>query len=814
MEKIFTVSKKIFLAFFLFSFMGSHAQSSDNSYDDFSTESLKSNKQYVKNFNPIDFDPAVIDACIIDVINLARAKYNFADVLANNETLENAAKIQSEFMAKKEERTHENVVKTLQTPGLRSVSFGGSKRVAELITRVKATQGIEDYTYLDISTEAVLSLLKNQKTVNTLLDKRYTYVGVGCNVDYYNKYCYISIVFGNDLSFNKADITQKKPVYTRKPYGLKPYDEKICRKCEVRNIETFQKYMEIKGDKIYFVHPNMKALKRILGKDNDGIAIDIVQHSQMPCNEVNDFNYDLYNRGYMPKWISFKKIVKKNEIKDKKDKSVRVLLGTVPSTIDGPYDVNMIIIKDKTVCRTIVKTNLRSPSISYEAKTSMIPDLSGIQTTINYIPQPEKTVLEFKVPFERNKSVYEAADIKPFIDALKESRFNIDSINIIAYTSLEGSDKSNQELQRKRSESIVSAMNTLQNTSNIPYSIKTDDGWNLFVKDVANSPTHKDLAKKSKEEAKAALSNAKTQKDLESMLANHRYAHIRINATYDVSEQYEQEFTTNKFNRTLTSGDLPLAFAIQKYMIKQVEEKKYKKSLVNELEIPNTAQMLPFLTNKYYMLSLFENELSSDNIEKVINLEKLDSKNTIAEFNALACSVEDIEITNASQISTWQGKIDRIYNTPIGKSFPKKVDAVNIALQYKILDYINNSDNPDEKLLTTTYDKIKEIALPTIADWQQAYEVASTFIEYGDVEFARKTMDPYINDPAVSEDFIFTYLNLYSLDENNYMSKKFEIASKLASQKNMSRFCTEIKTYSYLIRENLEVKNIICNDCK
>lgn len=814
MEKLFTVSKKIFLSVLLFSTIGVHAQSTNNSYDDFSTESLKSNKQYVKNFNPIDFDPAIIDACIIDVINLARAKYNFADVLTNNETLENAAKIQSEFMAKKEERTHENVVKSLQTPGLRSVNFGGSKRVTELITRAKATQGIEDYSYLDISTEIILSLLKNQKTVNTLLDKRYTYIGIGCHVDFYNKYCYASIVFGNDLSFNKADISQKKTVYTRKPYGLKPYDEKTCRKCEVRNIETFQKYLEVKGDDIYFAHPNMKALKRILGKDNDGIAIDIVQHSQIPCNEINDFNYDLYNRGYMPKWMSFKKIVKKNEIKDRKDKSVRVFLGTVPSSIDGPYDVNMIIIKDKTVCRTIVKTNLRSPSISYEAKTSMIPDLSGIQTTINYIPQPEKTVLEFKVPFERNKSIYEAADIKPFIDALKESRFIVDSINIIAYTSLEGSDKSNQELQRKRSESIISAMNTLQNKNNIPYSIRTDDGWSLFAKDVANSPTHKDLAKKSKEEAKAALNNSKTRKDLEPILANHRYAHIRINATYDVSEQYEQEFITNKFNRTLASGNLPLAFAIQKFMIKQVEEKKYKKGLVETLEIPNTAQMLPFLTNKYYMLSLFGDGLSVNNIEKVVDLTKLDGKNTIVDFNSLVCSVEDVEIANSSQISTWQGKIDRIYSTPIGKSFPKKVDAVNIALQYKILDYINGSENPDEKLLVSTYEKIKEIALPTITDWQQAYEVASTFIEYGDVEFARKTMDPYINNPAVSEDFIFTYLNLYSLDENNYMSKKFETACKLASQKNMSRFCTEVKTYSYLIRENLEAKNIICNDCK
>ena len=450
MEKLYAVSKKVLVISLICSFFGANAQTSDDMFDDFSTESLKSNKQYVKNFNPIDFDPAVIDACITDVINLARAKYNLADALLTNEILENAAKIQSEFMAKKEERTHENVVKTLKTAQMRSASFGGSKRVTELITRAKATQGIEDYTYLDISTEVVLSLLKNKKTVNTLLAKQYTYIGVGCNVDFYNKYCYVSIVLGNDLSINRADITYKNTVYTRKFYGLKPYDEKVCRKCEVRNIETFHKYLEFKGDDVYFVHPDIKTLKRVLGKDNDGIAIDFVQHSQLPCNGVNDFNYDFYNRGNMPKWIPFKKMLKKNEITDKKDKGIRVHLASVPNTVSAPYDVNLILIKDKTVCRTVVKTNLRSPSISYAARTSLIPDLNGIQTTINYIPRPEKTVLEFKVPFERNKSVYEAADIKPFIDALKESRFTIDSINIIAYTSLEGSDRANLELQQKR----------------------------------------------------------------------------------------------------------------------------------------------------------------------------------------------------------------------------------------------------------------------------------------------------------------------------------------------------------------------------
>ncbi|MDR0603670.1 MAG: hypothetical protein LBG80_05125 [Bacteroidales bacterium] len=804
------IRRSLYVAF-TFSCMYVYSQSGD--YEDFSTESLKSHKQYTWNFNPIDYDPSIIDACVIDVINLARNQYNLADSLVSNEALENAAKLQSEFMAKKEERTHTNVVKALQTPELRSVNSGGSKRVVELVTRAKATQGIEEYSYLDISTEIVSSLLKNKKTVNTLLDKRYTFIGVGCHVDFYNKYCYVSIVLGNDLSFNKADISYKKTVYTRKSYGLKPYDEKICRKCLVRNVELFQSYLEVKGTDVYFVHPNLKALKRIISKKKDGLAIDFVQHSQLPCNGANNFNYNYYNRGAMPKYMTFKKMIKKNELTGKKEKGIRVYLGTAPNTVEAPFDVNVIIVKDKTVCRTVVKTNVIKPNISYEVKTSLIPDLNAIQTTINYIPEPEKTVLEFKVPFERNKYVYEAADIKPFIDALKESRFIVDSIFITAYTSIEGSDKSNLELQKKRSESIISAMEQLQNVINIPYVINLDDGWNLFLQDIG-ATQYKNLANKSKEDVRTTLNQGKTKKELEPMLAQHRYAYIRINVTYDVSEQYEQEFITNKFNRTLAAGNLPLAFAIQKYMMKKVEEGAYKKSFIEALEIPNTVQMLPFLTNKYYMLSFFETGLSSDDMEKVIALSKMDNKNTICEFNALACSIDDVDITTTSQISTWQSKIDRIYNTPIGKIHPKKVNAVNIALQYKILDYINASETPDEKLMESTYEKIKAIALPTITDWQQAYDVASTFIGYGDFEFARKTMDPYINNPDISEDFIFTYMNLYSLDEYNYMSKKFEIACALAAKKNKTRFCNEIKTYSYLIRENLQVKNTICGECR
>lgn len=770
---------------------------------------------YLKNFNPIDYDRQIMKDCFIELINYARKNCNFAEPLVSNDILDTAAKYQSDYMGKKSERTHKNIVSFLKTTELRSVKAGGTKRVVELVAKAKATKdnARSDYSYLEAATEVVNYIMRNPKTALVALDKQYTCIGVGVGVDENYKNIFVSLVFGNDLSFNKEDITYRNTTYTRRTYGLKPYEEKTCRKCQIKGLEELQKCITVKNNDIYFVHSDSKKLKRLIGKKKDAIAIDIVQHSQYVCNAPNDIDLNFPNRGVMMKYVTFKKIMKKNEITEKKDKSVRTYLGTIPNNVDAPYDINLIIIKNKSVCRTIVKTNVQQASSNYSGKTSLVPDLNGVQTTINYIPEPENTRLEFNVPFELNKSEYNPEDIRPFIEALREPQFIIDSLEIIASTSFEGSDASNEALQKKRSESIIEALKKMQ-VQNITYSIKFEDGYDLLIEDLKKSKDHANLANLSRNELKAKINNPKIAKSLEPILQKHRRAHITMYATYDISEKYEQGFVVDKFNKAMAKRDYPMAFAIQKFMIKRVEENMYTKSLIDSITIPYQTSMLPFLTNKYYMLSFYDGGLSSDNLKKVSNFVKLDNKNLIVEFNALCCSILDMDITSNSQIIPNQVKIDKFYNTPIGKNYRTKVDALNMIYQYKILDYINESDKPDEALMATVYDRIKEIALPTITSWEKAYEVASTFIDYADYEFARKTMDPFIEDPAVSEDFIFTYLNLYSIDEKVYVSKNFEIACRLAANKNRSRFCNEIKTYSVLIRENLPAKNIICSQCK
>ena len=210
MKNLYAVLKKGATLLLVFFCANSYAQQT-SIYDDFSTEALLENKYYVKNFNPIDFDPDILNACIIDILNMARAQYTHAEPLVENDILAAAADFQSQHMAKKEEKSYINQVSYLKHTEDRGFRAGGTKKVAEVVTRVKATKGSgkEDYSYLDVATETVMSILKSNKIADIPLNKKFKVAGVSVSVDNYNKYCYVSIVLGNDLSFNKSDISYK-----------------------------------------------------------------------------------------------------------------------------------------------------------------------------------------------------------------------------------------------------------------------------------------------------------------------------------------------------------------------------------------------------------------------------------------------------------------------------------------------------------------------------------------------------------------------------------------------------------------------------
>ena len=286
------VSFFLTLLFLIFSNL-SFAQT-ENPYQDFNPEQLKSNKDYVRNFAPNNFKHAILYSCFQDMVNLARAQYAFCPAMKTDIRLDSTATMQAEYQASKEEKTIENI-SPYRTTEQRLRKYGLGTRGVELASKAKATLGSAEYSYYDVCLELVKPLLKNLKTAAVLLDRQYTYLGFGYEFDKYMKNVYVSLILANDRTFNEGRVVGivKNLPYTRSKMGLQGYDEQLCRKCMTdKNLEILSECLSVKDNTVYFSHDDFKALRRIIGKEGDAIVLDFVQHSQYNCDGTDQVDHN------------------------------------------------------------------------------------------------------------------------------------------------------------------------------------------------------------------------------------------------------------------------------------------------------------------------------------------------------------------------------------------------------------------------------------------------------------------------------------------------------------------------------------------
>ncbi|MDY0215763.1 MAG: hypothetical protein RBS19_02290 [Bacteroidales bacterium] len=806
--------KKYFFTFTFFSLIISGLVAQQSHWDTLSFYKMKENYDYSRNFNPIDFNPEVLRACVLEMINYVRDinPEHRAGKLSTHPTLDSAASIQATYMASREERTTEN--KGIHKNTYRRIKLhGGTQFVDEVVSRTKASDPREHYSYIDLSKSMLLPILNNRKNSIILLDKKYSYAGISYEFDENSRNIYFSIVLGNDRTLNPAaDVRKRKELsvpYTTKKHGLTSYDTRNCRRCEeVRNIEAWRDGLKIENDEIIFEFDNIRNFRRVIGRSKDALAVDIVMKEQYKCNDENILNNDKVNRGYMIKPMFAGKIQKKNQITDRKSRKLRVSFGELPREIEGDFELNLMIIKEKSVCRSIQKMFIEKSNLEHAEKLRFVKDISSIATP-TYVPVEEQATIELIVPFQANKHSYRYEDIEPFIKALREPKFDVDSLVITAYTSLEGSNKANEELQRKRAESIVQAIDQ-QQKRRITYKTKTSDSWELFKRDVKNTK-HAELASMSFEQAKQELKGKKL-KDLEPMLSKHRFARIVMNITYDISGRNEQEFVINKFNNAVKAGDLKLAMSIQKYIIKSVEAGNYNRKIISDMNIPVENKNIALLLNYYYLQNFFLESVNDAMCQGVDKVLEMDSKNIYAFYDNLVCKISNLEFSNENEIRDLQSEVDKIYSMKIDKT---KADALNLELQFKILEYADTTSSQTmEQLLETTYAKVKDIVNIESNTWMNAYKLATVFIEHGDYQYAELLMAPFIYSDEISQDFLFTYFSLYSYREELYLSSTFAELAKRCLAADKARFCTLMGKFSFQVRENLAAKKIYCDNCQ
>ena len=787
----------------------------DNPYLNFNADILKKQKDYAKNFNAGDFNAAILYKCLTDVVDAARAEYTFAQKMKHDAALDSAAQMQANYMGRKDERTLEHEV-PYRTTYYRFKKYNLTYNGTELVTKAKAFIGEKEYSYYDVSLELVKTLLKNAKTAQVLLDKQYSYIGIGFACDKYLKSIYASFTLGNDRTFNldKAAASDKNAPYTRSKSGLEYFDSKACTRCyNDYNFEALSEYISVKDNDILFDCNDARLLKKLIGRDDDAIVLDFVQHFQYDCkNGIVD--NDRVNHGFITKPIVYATILKNNTIADKKANRINAKIGVTPDGLTSDdFDVNILVIKEgKYVCRTVLKKAIEYKGANSELKINFIPDES-IKSVGDWIPVAEDNTVSFKIPFNPKKTDYKPADFAEHIYKIDEPAHKINSFTVIVRNSINlYNDPAQQAIQKKRGQSIAKSLNMLY--PDVPVKVSYEDSWVDFQKDIVQIEDYYYLGFDKNEALQTMKANGgKIAKALDTLLAKECYAEVIMNITYQINGLNEQVYAVTKFNRALAANQPAVAMAVQKYIMQEVEAKKYSSAIADKMTIPFVKANQAFLNNQLYIRSLPMKAYNDSVLMDMPKVHNLNSANAITNYNRMICRITAAKWNSIAEINSLQTEIDRLYaQTALSK---EAVNNLNLEFQAKVLAYLaTHSGTPEsETMKTNTIAKIKQYAAGQTNNWQNAYKLATIFIKERDYPYAINLMEPFLSDATISNDFLFSYISLAAHREADYLSSTFAMAVKRAAEKDAARLCGLFDKLPVSVFDNREVKTAICKTC-
>jgi outer membrane protein OmpA-like peptidoglycan-associated protein len=576
----------------------------------------------------------------------------------------------------------------------------------------------------------------------------------------------------------------------------------------------------IQSDKaynLYFTVTRKEWYDLMIKKSGDGIAIDIVSKDRYDCLKDKPAK-DQIIRGELQRPLYLKEL-KQNTIPSRYGEVV-IKMGMIPEKFrDKEVEYNLVFIKDKYFCHYNAFFDIKSyrwdlldMGLYFDTLTYKSQFDTSLTEQEKYILQEK--VLRFEIPFERNKAEYSNDDIKPLYDSLKLTDFNIQKIIIRAYSSIEGNEDRNIELQKERAQSIVNALQSYQKPTIITEILATEN-WVDFLNDISLT-SFGYLSDLSKTDIKEKLRDKKLQQELEPYFQKHRKAVIilelqkkNIYETVPVSELLEL------FSKSISERNLEQAIDIQNSIFEKVRNHEIPVNYIDKLEIPEKNEY-SLLLNKNSIFKYLMNESDVYNTYKELTeLQDLMPKDNHIRYNICAMKFKVWLLGgNAINPADFKKEINDLKNFGIAQNLIKRmlINYEIIMCEYYMMqgDFINK-----DKSLKYIYSNYQYVPLSD-ADY---LSLAQYFASYAKYDWATKLLEKKVKSVDVDEDLLFYYLNLTLIDEKLTKRKDYRTIMLNAYNLNKSRYCELFNAFgqggvTFQLLENEYLRKTYCESCK
>ncbi|PCE66399.1 hypothetical protein [Sediminicola luteus] len=566
------------------------------------------------------------------------------------------------------------------------------------------------------------------------------------------------------------------------------------------------------GNALFFETNDKNWFSQLFQGKNDGIALDLVPRDRYACNYQAP---PAQIKGLLLAPVYSKAL--KQGLRPAKENRYRVKVGTIPQTLaNDDLEFNILFLNDKKLCLYYVIYNLPSypwdlldmgmylDSLTYSDRK--IPGASDSGTVYKF------KSLTFTVPFEKNKTNYAPADIKPLYDSLRLTDFNIKSIDIHAYASVEGSTARNAELQQGRAESIIAALQSFQKPT-IATQIETSENWVEFLKDIEGTP-HAQMGQLPKSEIKKRLVG-QTSAALEPLLKNHRKAIIRLEL--DKKDPYKNERPeqlVQLFNGAVKKEDLAEALAIQNSLFEKMRQNMANPELLRQLEVPEQSKFLPLLLKNAVYRSMLDEKYILISRNQLRRLKQLDPNNAKLDYNIAALNLKiwryNAEPVDARKLKqSIEGLAQKGIERPLIQRMLVNYHIIKAEQHMRKREY----DQKDRSVafINATYNDFPKSDFDYLS-------LAQFLTYYANNEDAVALLNDKAQQLDVNSELLFYYINLTLIDQQLTATEDYRRIMLNAHDLDPQRFCNLFASpaqggVTFQLLEDPFLKQYYCENC-
>lgn len=563
---------------------------------------------------------------------------------------------------------------------------------------------------------------------------------------------------------------------------------------------------------LFFETNDKNWFNSLFPSNNDGMAIDIVSKSRYSCNYETVESKQI--RGLLQRPIYAQKL--KSGLKKVRE-NYRVLVARIPSSLlNDELEFNILFLNNESLCQYYVVYDLEAYPWDLLDMGLYLDSLTYNNRAIKPVGQESYSVktksLKFIIPFEKNKSEYSQEDIKPLYDSLRLTDFNIKSINLKAYASVEGSTERNLELQQERANSIAVALQSFQKPT-IKTSISSSENWVEFFKDIENSP-YSNMQSLGKAEIKSKLVGELSVK-MEPILQAHRKAVVELEL--ERIDKYKSmstaELITN-FNELVKTDNIDEATIIQNSIFEKLKGKVSSPDVLKQMDIPKKKTCINLL-NKNAVIKFVLDELQTFIVyNELLELEKLEPNNMKVQYNLMVLKFKlwrhkalDIKA------SDFKNDISALKNHGVA---PEPIQRMMV--NYHIVIAENAMRKRDYKTKDTSVKYIdSHYSKFSLSDFDYL-SLAQFFSYYANTDLSVKLLKDKVNTIEVNEDLLFYYINLTIIDNKLTQTPDYRTIMLNAFNMNQERYCKLFNPFgeggvTFQLLEDAYLRNSYCENC-